>query len=60
MANKLVAFFSGFIAGFLKFWGSSYVETALKGLIGGLAGYCGTLIMTWAIKRFKAWKENKK
>ncbi|WP_317899431.1 hypothetical protein [Aurantibacillus circumpalustris] len=53
MINKLVAFLSGWYATFLHFLGSSYVEAAIKGLIGGLTGYLGTVLMTWIIKKVK-------
>jgi hypothetical protein len=59
MGNKLVAFLGGWYASLLHFLGSNYVDTAIKGLIGGLTGYLGTVFMTWIIKKVKEKLKNK-
>lgn len=60
MGKHLFAFVGGVYGSFLHFLGSSYVETAIKGLIGGLAGYIGTEIMTLIIKTVKNRKSKNK
>lgn len=32
---------------------NTYLETALKGLIGGVLGYCGQQLTVWMYKKFK-------
>jgi hypothetical protein len=51
MAKHLIAIISGVYVSFLNFLGSTYMETAVKGLIGGVMGYLGTVLMTWIIKK---------
>lgn len=53
MAKNLIAFTGGVYASFQHFLGNTYTETALKGLIGGLMGYLGTVLMTWIVKNLK-------
>ena len=53
------AVIGGLVLSLSNFLGNTYVETAIKGLIGGIVGYGGKLLLTWGMKQFKE-KTNKK
>ena len=49
--NKAPAFVGGFIFSTSPFFGSTYVETGIKGLIGGVFGLLGKLLISWIFKK---------
>jgi len=57
--DDIVAISSGTITAAAHTLGSDLVETALKGLIGGVLGYIGKVIVALAIKKVKEYRANK-
>lgn len=53
--DEAIAIVSGAVT---SLHGETYTEAAAKGLIGGVLGYAGKLILTWAIKKIKSLKAN--
>ncbi len=47
------AIIGGFLFSFTNLIGNTFVETAIKGLIGGIVGYGGKLLLSWGIKKVK-------
>lgn len=41
----------GVSATFTDLLGNSFVETAFKGIVGGVAGYLGKVVIVWIIKK---------
>ena len=50
MVKGAIGFVAGSIASFMHFLGSGYIDTALRGFIGGAAGYLGTVVITMAMQ----------
>jgi hypothetical protein len=36
-----------------------FVQSGIKGLVGGIMGYLGKVAITWMIKKLKEYKQNK-
>lgn len=55
--QEAAGFFGGAAITFTKWlsgWaGNEYLETAIKGLIGGVLGYCGQQTAVWIYRRIK-------
>lgn len=54
MAKGIIVFAGGVYATGLQFLHvltNAYADSAIKGLIGGVTAYLGTLLMTWTMKK---------
>lgn len=49
--ESIVPVISGAGVALTDFLGNTYIDTAIKGIIGGMVGYAGKVILVWTIKK---------